>query len=180
MMTVHVLHAGDGYTYLTRRVASGDQGRLRGDTLTDHYTGDGNPPGRWMGSACAALDVKAQVIEDQMKALFGAGLHPNAARFIEEAVARGVPHEEALAAARLGRRFPTMQRSDEVWRARLAGAFKEFEIVHGHRPERGPERDLVRLNVANGLFHETHQRAPRADSELKAFFTRASKPRGER
>jgi TrwC relaxase len=69
-----------------------------------------------------------------------------------------------------------MQRSDEVWRARLAGAFKEFEIVHGHRPERGPERDLVRLNVANELFHETHQRAPREDSELKAFFTRASKP----
>ena len=58
MMTVHVLHAGDGYTYLTRQVASGDVARRRGEALTDYYTAEGNPPGRWVGTGRAAMDVR--------------------------------------------------------------------------------------------------------------------------
>ncbi len=54
MMTVHVLHAGDGYTYLTRQVASGDVARRRGEALTDCCTAQGNPPGRWVGSGRTA------------------------------------------------------------------------------------------------------------------------------
>ncbi len=50
MMTVHVLHAGDGYTYLTRQVASGDHQPLRGQALSDYYLAGGNPPGRWVGT----------------------------------------------------------------------------------------------------------------------------------
>src|SRR5450631_3089571 len=45
VMTVHVLHAGDGYTYLTRQVASGDHQRRGGEALTDYYTAQGNPAG---------------------------------------------------------------------------------------------------------------------------------------
>jgi len=48
MMTVRVLHAGDGYTYLTRQVAIGDHQRLRGEALADYYTADGSAPGRWV------------------------------------------------------------------------------------------------------------------------------------
>ena len=40
MMPVHVLHAGDGYTYLTRQVASGDHQSLRGEALSDYYTAE--------------------------------------------------------------------------------------------------------------------------------------------
>jgi hypothetical protein len=50
-MTVHKLSAGDGYTYLTRQVASADQQRPAGQGLADYYTATGNPPGRWMGAA---------------------------------------------------------------------------------------------------------------------------------
>jgi len=50
MMTVHVLHAGDGYTYLTRQVASGDHQPLRGQALSEYYLAGGNPPGRWVGT----------------------------------------------------------------------------------------------------------------------------------
>src|SRR6185436_11856068 len=68
-MTVHVLHAGDGYTYLTRQVACGDHQRRRGEALADYYTAAGNPPGRWVGTGLAAMGVDGQVSEAQMKAL---------------------------------------------------------------------------------------------------------------
>lgn len=44
MMTPHKLLAGDGYTYLTRHVASADD-RPAGQTWADYYTQTGNPPG---------------------------------------------------------------------------------------------------------------------------------------
>src|ERR1019366_8434520 len=117
-----------------------------------------------------------QVSEAQMKALFGEGLHPDAGAHIHEALGRGVDRETALAGVRLGRRFPTIDQSHEVWRERLNAAYAEFETAHGHRPERGPERDLVRWNVAQQLFLQAHQRDPRDDSELKAFFTQVARP----
>jgi TrwC relaxase len=151
-MTVHVLHAGDGYTYLTRQVASGDHQRRRGEALADYYAAAGNPPGRWVGTGLAAMGVDGQVSEAQMKALFGAGLHPDADARIQAALGRGVDREAAVAAVRLGRRFPTIDQSHQVWRDRLTAAYAEFETAHGHRPERGAERDLVRWNVAHQLF----------------------------
>jgi len=175
-MTVHVLHAGDGYTYLTRQVASGDHQRRRGEALTDYYTAAGNPPGRWVGTGLAAMGVDGAVSEAQMKALFGEGLHPDADARIQEALSRGVDREAAVAAIRLGRRFPSIDQSHEVWGDRLNAAYGEFETAHAHRPERGPERDLVRWNVAHQLFLETHQREPRDDAELKSFFTQVAKP----
>jgi hypothetical protein len=66
MMTLHKLHAGDGYTYLTRQVA-GDEGRAPGQQLTDYYTASGNPPGRWVGTGAADLEVTGRVREDQME-----------------------------------------------------------------------------------------------------------------
>jgi conjugative relaxase-like TrwC/TraI family protein len=176
VMTVHVLHAGDGYTYLTRQVASGDHQRRRGEALTDYYTAQGNPPGRWVGTGLAAMGVDGQVSEAQMKALFGEGLHPDAEARIHEALGRGVDRKAALAAVRLGRRFPTIDQSHEVWRDRLNAAYAQFEAALGHGPERGPERDLVRWNVAQQLFLQVHQGDPRDDSELKAFFTQVAMP----
>jgi hypothetical protein len=65
MMTVHLLHAGDGYTYLTRQVASADHQPLRGEKLSDYYGADGNPPGRWVGTGRRAMDVGGPVSEAQ-------------------------------------------------------------------------------------------------------------------
>ena len=175
-MTVHVLHAGDGYTYLTRQVASGDHQRRRGEAMTDYYNAAGNPPGHWVGTGLAAMGVGGKVREDQMKALFGEGLHPDAEARIQEAVSRGVDREVAVASVRLGRRFPTIDQSHEVWRDRLLAAYAEFETAHGSKPERGPERDLVRWNVAHDLFVEKNGREPLDDAELKSFFTRAARP----
>ena len=127
MMTVHVLHAGDGYTYLTRQVASGDHQPLRGEALSDYYTADGNPPGRWVGTGRAAMDVDGPVSEAQMRALFGHGVHPDAEPRIRAALGRGASVEEAQASARLGRRFPVMDHSGDVWRDRLNTAYEETD-----------------------------------------------------
>ncbi|MFL6174153.1 MAG: MobF family relaxase, partial [Marmoricola sp.] len=78
LMTVHKLSAGDGYTYLTRQVASADERRRRGQSLTDYYLDQGNPPGTWVGKGAAQLGVAgSEVTESQMRALFGQGLHPD-------------------------------------------------------------------------------------------------------
>ncbi len=176
MMTVHVLHAGDGYTYLTRQVASGDHRPLRGETLADYYLADGNPPGRWVGTGRTAMDVEGQVTETQMKALFGQGVHPDAEARIRAATARGATLQDAQAGVRLGRRFPVIDHSSQVWRQRLGTAYQEFHAAHGRKPERGPERDLIRWNVAVDLFRETQQREPADDAELKAYVARIAKP----
>ena len=96
-MGLHKLTAGDGYLYLLRQVAASDGTDLGRTTLADYYSEKGETPGRWIGNGLAALGqpigrdpnhpaVKelwsvpegSEVREDQMKALFGEGLHPNA------------------------------------------------------------------------------------------------------
>ena len=49
-MTVHVLHAGNGYTYLTRSVAACDARLGKSESLADYYVAQGQPPGRWAGT----------------------------------------------------------------------------------------------------------------------------------
>lgn len=153
MMTVHVLHAGDGYTYLTRQVAAGDVTRQRGDSLTDYYVHDGNPPGRWVGEGLVALDVSGQVAEAQMKALFGEGRHPDADRLEKALVDQGLDPKEAMSSTQLGRRFPQFkQQESDGFDAAAAAAYRAFEREHGHVPEPGVERDLVRWNVARTVL----------------------------
>ena len=132
-MTLHKLHAGDGYTYLTRQVAAGDERRSPGQQLTDYYLTSGNPPGRWMGSGAADIGITGTVREHQMRSLFGRGLHPDAEQIIALEQAAGTPTESAAQAVKLGRGFPRYQplppRADRV-AARLAA----FEAEHGHPP----------------------------------------------
>ena len=98
MMTVHKLTAGDGYTYLTRQVASADETRAPGQSLADYYAARGNPPGVWLGGGAHTLGVADGVVtEAQMRALFGRGRHPDA----EAMQAAGAPERET----RLGADF---------------------------------------------------------------------------
>src|SRR6188472_4102782 len=105
-MTLHKLHAGDGYTYLTRQVAAGDEHRSPGQQLTAYYLASGNPPGRWMGSGAADLGIAGTLREDQMRSLFGRGLHPDAEQIVALERAAGTPTDAAAQAMKLGRAFP--------------------------------------------------------------------------
>jgi conjugative relaxase-like TrwC/TraI family protein len=133
MMTLHKLHAGDGYTYLTRQVAAGDEGRSPGQQLANYYTASGNPPGRWLGTGAANLEVTGRVREDQMRALFGRGMHPDADQIIALEVAAGAGPQDAAQAAKLGRAFPQYTplppRSQ-----RVAKRLADFESENGHQP----------------------------------------------
>lgn len=107
MMTVHVLSAGGGYTYLTQQVASADVPRERGMSLTAYYMQHGNPPGQWVGSGLEQLGVSGQVAEKQMQSLYGKGRHPDADRLEVEALARGMSKRDAEREGALGRAFPS-------------------------------------------------------------------------
>lgn len=105
-MTIHVLHAGDGYLYLLRSVATHDGATAPGRSLASYYTGSGHPPGSWAGRLSDILEVRGTVTEEQMRLLFGQGLHPNATMIREALIHRGMSPEDADRAVRLGRRFP--------------------------------------------------------------------------
>src|SRR3954454_11002434 len=100
-MTLHKLSAGDGYTYLTRQVASADA-RRAGQGLAEYYASSGTPPGVWAGAGAADLGVNGMVSEVQMRALFGAAQHPDEAAIRARLAAAGATSAEADRAVRLG------------------------------------------------------------------------------
>lgn len=91
--SLHKITAGDGYTYLTKNVASGDTDRGR-QSLGDYYSTRGETPGAWVGNGLEGFELNARVAgplglkntaragnhvsEAQMLALFGELRHPDA------------------------------------------------------------------------------------------------------
>ena len=134
-MSLRAVHAGTGYQYLLRSVATHDADP-EGKSLSDYYAAKGTPPGVWIGSGLTGLNsetatVGATVTEEQMAALYGEGLHPDT----DQKMADGAP----LAACKLGRSFPIYTGGVEVLQA-IATAEKTFLAVEGRRPtveERG-------------------------------------------
>jgi conjugative relaxase-like TrwC/TraI family protein len=178
-MTVHVLHAGDGYTYLTRQVAAGDNQRGRGQELADYYTMQGSPPGRWAGAGLESLGVSGTVSEAQMKALFGEGLHPNADRIIATQIADGKRPEAAVRGAKLGRAFPRFDdTSGTGWREALMAGNAERAAKLGVRVGElsQDDRALVRREVGRERFRREHGRDPLDVAELRQFIAVQARP----
>ncbi|WP_280369358.1 MobF family relaxase [Nocardia wallacei] len=186
--TLHKVLAGNGYLYYLRQVATGDSTDLGADGLADYYSVHGEAPGRWHGSGLAALGISAdeQVTEDQMRALFGEGRHPNAdqiqARVIDTEIAAGAKHKHAVRAAdqatRLGNPYRTYS-SDNEFRNRCADAFALHNIAHGSDEYAAIPDDVrarIRSEVAAGMFGEQYGRAPLDDRELSGWVARISRP----
>ena len=76
MMTVHKLSIGDGYRYYVNEVATGDALRAKDREIGDYYAVHGMPPGQWIGSAAASLNLDGEVSEAHMHALFGQKFTP--------------------------------------------------------------------------------------------------------
>ncbi|AIT62370.1 MobF family relaxase [Corynebacterium doosanense] len=111
MMSFRAVHAGSGYQYLLRSVATNDAYDPTVETgkLSGYYQAKGTPPGRWIGSGLTALVTtqRGQEVEaDQMEALYGVGLHPDAHTMIEG----GASFEDC----RLGGKFPVFTNSIPV------------------------------------------------------------------
>ena len=77
-MSIHKLTAGSGYDYLTRQVAALDATEKGHLGLASYYTERGNTRG--LDGLRDGRDRRPQprrcVTAEQMRALFGAGLHP--------------------------------------------------------------------------------------------------------
>ena len=94
MMTVHKLTTGDGYRYYVNEVATGDALRASDREIGDYYSVHGMPPGQWIGSASAALNLDGEVSEAHMHALFGQKFTPVSTGEILDTL-HGAPAAEA-------------------------------------------------------------------------------------
>ncbi|MFE1537129.1 MobF family relaxase [Corynebacterium bovis] len=168
MMSCRVVHAGAGYQYLLRSVATNDAdpnlnlGAESGSApqkLHDYYAAKGTPPGRWRGRgldglSSATVTAGAVVTEDQMAALYGEGLHPDA----DEMMAAGVP----LNQCKLGRKFPIYTDGKPVL-VTLAALEKDFREANKRRPDEA-ERSELALAAGREHFADVHGR-PAADGK---------------
>ncbi len=184
-MSLHKLSAGDGYTYLTRQVAAQDATERGYSSLGDYYAAKGETPGVWVGGGLESLGVSGAVTEEQMKNLFGAGLHPDAQRLEAEAVAalpgKGRRREHLRLineASRLGQPFRVMQ-VDPQWRDRLTQKYQRWNSVHDHpaeEPLTAAVKEDLRTGLANEMFTETYGRPPADAAERSGFLARVSRP----
>ncbi|QXV63534.1 MobF family relaxase [Amycolatopsis sp. TNS106] len=150
-MTCHVLHAGDGYTYLTDQVASFDMEREPGQSLADYYLASGTPPGLWAGSGIADLGMSGQVTEEHMRALFGEGLHPDADAMVARWIDAGMPYAKAIDRARLGRRFAPPKGDKSPLGVAVQEGYDRFAVLHDRRPSVVERREIKEKIAAEML-----------------------------
>ena len=178
-MGLHKLTAGDGYTYLTRQVAAGDSTERGYSTLGEYYSAKGETPGVWMGPGADVLGVASQqVTEQQMRNLFGQGIHPDAERIVQELYALGWSVPAARRATLLGARFPVFE-GDTAWRDRLTERYAAWNTVRGlpgDWPVPAQERARIRTETAREIFTEQYGRPPATAQELDGFLRQASRP----
>jgi conjugative relaxase-like TrwC/TraI family protein len=181
-MTLHKLSVGDGYTYLTQKVAAFDASERGHTSLGDYYTQRGEAPGTWTGRGLAGLvgsDRLREVDEEQMRSLFGHGRHPDAGRLDAEEIAWGRTPVRGMEAGNLGQPFACPVVDVDGFRARCARLFAAFNLAHG-RPALAPvepgTRAAIRTAEAQRMFEKAQGRAPASDRELAGFVARASRP----
>lgn len=147
MMSLRGVHAGTGYQYLLRSVATHDGPRDAGQTLSDYYAAKGTPPGRWIGSGLTGLLSEtavsgAEVTEPQMAALYGEGLHPDT----DAKLTAG----HSLASCKLGRSFPIYTAGKPVLEA-IAAAEKHFRDRENRLPD-AAERGTIAERIGRPFY----------------------------
>lgn len=196
MMSVHKLTAGDGYLYLIRQVAAAD-GTDKGRTsLSSYYSEKGESPGRWIGRGMESfavpdgrsaptfaaddlwtVEADAEVTEDQMKAIFGLGLHPNAAALVKQLIAQGTPKHAALEAVKLGRPFH-INDGQTALQKRLAVAYRDHNLSraeHWNAPIAEEIRAGMRTSIATEMFTDIYGRPPSDSRELAGFIAQETR-----
>jgi TrwC relaxase len=172
--TLHKLTAGDGYLYLIRQVAASDSTERGRNTLSEYYSAKGESPGRWVGTGLASLSstgardvteralqeiwtvpVGSEVHEQQMAALFGEGLHPNAVDITNYTLGRGAQPAVAIESAQLGRRFAVRTGETEFQRA-LAAAYRDHNARLGQKWNAPISGTIVQTSVTMSAAAAAH------------------------
>jgi conjugative relaxase-like TrwC/TraI family protein len=181
-MSIHKLSSGSGYDYLTRQVAALDATEKGHVGLASYYTERGETPGAWIGSGLAGIDgltAGDPVTAEQMKALFGAGMHPLAATRLEQLDAADLTDTNIKAATRLGAPFKIYSGDASAFRVEVA---KRIASEHGpagqleQEPVSAADRAQVRTEVAREFFRAKHGRDPIDAREIAATIAKESRP----
>jgi conjugative relaxase-like TrwC/TraI family protein len=179
-MSIHKLTAGSGYDYLTRQVAALDATEKGHVGLASYYTERGETPGSWIGSGMAGVDGLSAgdpVTEEQMRALFGAGMHPLATQRLGQLGTAELTAANVQAATRLGAPFKVYECEASPFRVEVAKriAAQQAAGQQVDEPVSTALRAWVRTEVAREFFRAEHGRDP--IDEIAATIAKQSRPR---
>ena len=181
-MSIHKLTAGSGYDYLTRQVAALDTTEKAHVGLASYYSQRGEKPGVWIGSGLDGIDGLAagdEVTAEQMRALFGCGLHP-LAELRQRLAGHDVTPGDYQDAARLGAPFKIVDGEVSPFRLEVARRFAAVNTASGlpaGAPLPAADRAQVRTEVAREFFLAAHGREPIDARELAGQIAKDSRPR---
>src|SRR5215203_4848472 len=181
-MSIHKLTAGSGYDYLTRQVAALDATDKGHTGLAAYYTERGETSGVWIGSGMVGIDgltVGDPVTAEQMRALFGSGLHPLAELRQQQLEGPDLTPRDFQEAARLGAPFKIVDGVVSPFRlevARRIGAINSAAGLPVGAPLPAADRARVRTEVAREFFLAEHGRGPVDARELAGQIAKDSRP----
>ena len=182
-MSLHKLTAGSGYDYLTRQVAALDATEKGHTGLASYYTERGETPGVWIGSGLDGIDgltAGDPVTAEQMRALFGCGLHPLAELRQQQLEGPDLTPRDFQEVTRLGAPFRIVDRVVSPFRLEVAkriGAIQTAAGLPADAPLLAADRARVRTEVAREFFLAEHGREPMDARELAGQIAKDSRPR---
>jgi hypothetical protein len=182
-MSIHKLSAGSGYDYLTRQVAALDATEKGHTGLASYYTERGEKPGVWIGSGMVGIDglaVGDPVTAEQMRALFGCGLHPLAELRQQQLAGPDLTPGNYQDATRLGAPFKIIDGDVSPFRLEAARRFAAIQTaarLPAGAPLPATDRARVRTEVARKFFLAAHGREPIDARELAGQIAKDSRPR---
>ena len=182
-MSIHKLTAGSGYHYLTRQVAALDATEKGHTGLASYYTERGETPGEWIGSGMDGIDgleAGDPVTAEQMRALFGCGLHPLAELRQQQLAGPDLSPGDFQDAARLGAPFKIVDGVVSPFRLEMAkriGAINTAAGLPAGAALPASDRARMRTEVARQFFLAEHGREPIDARELAGQIAKDSRPR---
>ena len=182
-MSLHKLTAGSGYDYLTRQVAALDATEKGHTGLASYYTERGETPGVWIGSGLDGIDgltVGDPVTAEQMRALFGCGLHPLAELRQQQLEGPDLSRRDFQEVTQLGVPFKIVDGVVSPFRLEVAKRIAAINTAAGlpaDAPLPAADRARVRTEVAREFFLAEHGREPIDARELAGQIAKDSRPR---
>jgi conjugative relaxase-like TrwC/TraI family protein len=183
-MSLHKLTAGSGYDYLTRQVAALDATDKGHTGLASYYSERGESPGVWVGSGMEGidgLDVGDPVTAEQMRALFGCGLHPLAELRLQQLDGPDLTGHDPRDVIRLGAPFKIIDEATP-FRVEVAQRIVALNAAIGEPVDASvaaADRARIRTQVAREFFVAEHGRAPNDAAELAGQIAKSSRPRAQ-
>jgi conjugative relaxase-like TrwC/TraI family protein len=183
-MSLHKLTAGSGYDYLTRQVAALDATDKGRTGLASYYAERGESPGVWVGSGMEGIDglgVGDPVTAEQMRALFGCGLHPLAESRLQQLEGPDLTGGDFRDVMRLGVPFKIIDDATP-FRVEVATRVAALNALIGEPVDASvaaADRARIRTQVAREFFAAEHGRAPVDACELATQIAKSSRRRAQ-